>query len=149
MGAGVNIILKTELVNSLNTCFVELGKFEGVKKPLQQKMSNNSIKFGFTPISEQVTSKLLKKLKSTKPNGPSLIPAWPLKDAEVILLPHLTFLITFCFLTSEFPRELKKANVLPLFKKGDPENPLNYRPISLTPVFSKILENARRGRRLS
>ena len=39
-----------------------------------------------------------------------------------------------------FPKSLKKAIVIPLFKKGDTEDPDNYRQISLTPCISKIFE---------
>ena len=37
--------------------------------------------------------------------------------------------------------ELKKAKVVPLPKSTDETNPTNYRPISLLPVLSKLLEN--------
>ena len=39
-----------------------------------------------------------------------------------------------------FPIELKKAHVTPLFKKDDPVDAKNYRPISITCAFSKIFE---------
>ena len=38
------------------------------------------------------------------------------------------------------PDALKIARVAPLFKGGDPSNISNYRPISVLPCFSKILE---------
>ena len=40
-----------------------------------------------------------------------------------------------------FPYELKKANVTPVFKKDNPLEALNYRPISVTNAYSKIFEN--------
>ena len=39
-----------------------------------------------------------------------------------------------------FPDKLKIARVIPLFKAGDPANISNYRPISVLPSFSKMLE---------
>ena len=52
----------------------------------------------------------------------------------------LTFLINQCISNSEFPSDLKIAKVLPLFKKDDPSQITNYRPISLLPAISKIYE---------
>ena len=39
-----------------------------------------------------------------------------------------------------FHEKMKIAKVIPLFKNGDPENITNYRPISVLPCFSKVLE---------
>ena len=39
-----------------------------------------------------------------------------------------------------FPEKLKVAKVIPLFKKGVPTIINNYRPISLLPAISKVLE---------
>jgi hypothetical protein len=39
-----------------------------------------------------------------------------------------------------FPSGLKYALIKPIFKSGDKKNIANYRPISLLPSFSKILE---------
>ena len=39
-----------------------------------------------------------------------------------------------------FPDRLKIAKVTPIFKSGAKDNISNYRPISILPVFSKVLE---------
>ena len=39
-----------------------------------------------------------------------------------------------------FPDRLKIAEVTPIFKSGVKDNVSNYRPISILPVFSKVLE---------
>ena len=39
-----------------------------------------------------------------------------------------------------FPHEWKKVNAIPVHKKGNKQSLKNYRPISLLPICSKILE---------
>ena len=46
----------------------------------------------------------------------------------------------FCFTNGVFPETCKIAKIVPIFKKGERENPLNYRFISILTCFSKILE---------
>ena len=45
-----------------------------------------------------------------------------------------------CLNHGKFPEEWKKANVVPVFKKGDKQCVKNYRPVSLLPICSKIFE---------
>jgi hypothetical protein len=42
----------------------------------------------------------------------------------------------------QFPSEWKSARIVPLLKSGEPEIIDNYRPISILPIASKILERA-------
>ena len=42
--------------------------------------------------------------------------------------------------TGIFPNDLKIAKVLPLFKSGDKSEVSNYRPVSILPQLSKVIE---------
>ena len=79
-------------------------------------------------------------MNTSKPLGPSKIPAWAIKDAKAALAEPLCYLINQFVTERKFPEDLKKKCVTPLFKKGNPEDPHNYRPISVTSALSKIFE---------
>ena len=63
-----------------------------------------------------------------------------LKSAALIIAPSIAKLINYSFSESVFPQRWKTANVFPLFKGGDSENVNNYRPISMLPVLSKVID---------
>ncbi|GAB0189194.1 mitochondrial enolase superfamily member 1 [Grus japonensis] len=42
--------------------------------------------------------------------------------------------------TGEVPEDWRKASVTPVFKKGKKEDPGNYRPVSLTSIPGKVME---------
>ena len=50
------------------------------------------------------------------------------------------FIFNLSLQKGSFPDELKIAKVTPVFKDGDVNELGNYRPISVSPCFSKILE---------
>ena len=45
-----------------------------------------------------------------------------------------------CLNTDLFPLEWKKANLVPVYKKGDKQCLINYRRVSLLPICGKIFE---------
>ena len=63
-----------------------------------------------------------------------------LKSAIQYIAEPLCNIFNWSFTTGIFPAELKPAIVTPIFKNGDPHTINNYRPISILPAFSKILE---------
>jgi len=52
----------------------------------------------------------------------------------------LFYIFSKCIENSVFPDNLKVAKVTPIFKAGDSTKVGNYRPVSVLPIFSKILE---------
>ncbi|XP_044745213.1 uncharacterized protein LOC123307075 [Coccinella septempunctata] len=54
-----------------------------------------------------------------------------------------------CLEQGVFPEPLKFARIIPVHKSGNEDECTNYRPISILPTFSKILEEILKGRLLS
>ena len=65
-----------------------------------------------------------------------------LKLARPAIVDSLTYIINLSLSTGTFPSAWKEAKVIPLHKGGDLDNTNNYRPISILPVVSKIIERA-------
>uniref|UniRef100_A0ABM0MXH9 RNA-directed DNA polymerase from mobile element jockey-like n=1 Tax=Saccoglossus kowalevskii TaxID=10224 RepID=A0ABM0MXH9_SACKO len=59
--------------------------------------------------------------------------------AEYISKP-LSHIINLSFSSGSFPNALKIAKVTPIFKKGTPFDPGNFRPVSVLPQLSKLFE---------
>ena len=53
----------------------------------------------------------------------------------------LMHIFNFFFKNGVFPNSMKLAKVIPIYQKGKKNDMSNYRPISLLPQLSKILEN--------
>ena len=56
------------------------------------------------------------------------------------LAPILGKLFRLSYSLGHYPSSWKHAHVFPVPKKGDKSEPLNYRPIALTSILSKIME---------
>ena len=82
----------------------------------------------------------LKALDVNKATGPDEISPRLLNMAGETIVPSLTKLINLSLTSCKVPDSWKKANVTPIHKKGDKDKVNNYRPISLLPTVSKILE---------
>ena len=98
--------------------------------------------FFLSPTMPEEIEKIIDKLNPSKSTGPNGIPVFILKLFKGFFAYWLSKLINLCFETGEFPLMLKLAKVIPLHKKESVFNFLNYRPISLLSVFSKIYEKA-------
>ncbi|CAB3981599.1 Hypothetical predicted protein [Paramuricea clavata] len=83
---------------------------------------------------------VLKSLDVSKATGSDEIPARLLRETAEVITPSLCHLFNKSLSTGSIPREWKLANIVPVYKKGEREYTENYRPISLLPITSKVLE---------
>ena len=134
-----------KIANLFNYRFSTHGKFQGSQHPLQiSGICNPKQKtINFPYVTEGDCHDAIRALGRKKPIGPSKNPARAIKDSSSVIVPHLNFLVNYCIKLSCFPNELKQAHVVPLYIRDDPEEPNNYRRISITPCLSKIIENLR------
>jgi len=91
-------------------------------------------------ISSSGILKLLNKLNINKATGPNHIGARILKETSFTIAPILRIIFQHSLDAGIIPEDWKVANIVPVHKKSDHSNPVNYRPISLTCITSKIFE---------
>ena len=77
-------------------------------------------------------------LNPKKSSTSGTIPATILKETIDVHLQHLTNAINHTLETIVFPDKLKQSEVIPVYKKLDPLEKENYRPVSLLPHVSKV-----------
>ncbi|XP_075449257.1 uncharacterized protein LOC142490726 [Ascaphus truei] len=96
----------------------------------------------FSTVSEEDVSLLISSSPSTTCSLDP-IPSHLLKPLGPTIIPTLTHIFNSSLYSGTFPSSFKHATVIPLLKnsKLDPTCPSNYRPVSLLPFASKLLES--------
>ena len=102
--------------------------------------SKTLIHFEFTDEDENTVIDVLRQLPLKSSFGFDGISSHILHNIELYLVKPLALLAKQTLNFGIFPDKLKIAKVIPIFKKGDSTQFTNYRPISLLPVISKVLE---------
>lgn len=97
------------------------------------------------PVDTETIILTIKSLNETSSVGSDDIPLRFIKDSLYATASYLTCIINTSIVTGIFPSSWKHAIVVPLFKSGDTNDLNNYRPISLLPILSKILEKVVAG----
>ena len=130
--------LANNLVKKLQTPPNKYGKtaVNNYYKKLNLKGKN----FSFAPVAPATILKLLKQLNPAKSAGIDNLTGKFLKEGAPVLASPITDLVNLSISLSLFPDDCKIAKLKPLYKKEAKTKPKNYRPISLLPLLSKIIE---------
>ncbi|GAB0189207.1 mitochondrial enolase superfamily member 1 [Grus japonensis] len=91
-------------------------------------------------VEEDQVREHLGKLDIHKSMGPDGMHPRVLTELADVIARLLSIIFERSWRTGEVPEDWRKANVTPVFKKGKKEDPGNYRPVSLTSIPGKMME---------
>ena len=144
---GSMITDKVNIANKFNVFFTNIGdkiakgiNYDGNKTYGHYLNKDIHSSFTFMNIDEDAINKIIYNLPPKSSSGCDGISTKLLKVIAPVIIKPLTLLINQVLNTGTFPDKLKIAKVIPIFKKGDPSLFENYRPISLLPAISKVVE---------
>lgn len=108
--------------------------------PLPPVISHTNSKLLNVRFRASQVQRELKRLVANKATGPDCIPARVLKQCASSLASPLARLFTLSFREGVVPQQWKQATVVPVHKRSSKSTVSNYRPISLLPIISKVME---------
>ena len=135
-----------EIAEAFNSFFTSIGpelasKINCNKKHFTDYLSKpNKNTMCFIPTDQHEIFEIVKSLKSKKSTGHDGISTKLLKQIILNIASPLEYIFNLSLSTGCCPDLLKLAKVIPIHKKEDPRQVTNYRPISLLPCISKVLE---------
>ncbi|MCG7879038.1 MAG: reverse transcriptase family protein [Candidatus Thiodiazotropha endolucinida] len=138
-----------EIVNEFNKFFVSIASH--LKEPIQasnfdrlETFCSNKVPedtfFTIPEISIEKITKFLTNIDTTKATGCDFIGPRLLKMSAPFIADSIAYICNQSITKSQFPDAWKEAKVTPLQKSGPKDDINNYRPISILPVISKVLE---------
>ena len=127
---------KSEVLNNFfSSVFVSEGD-----DPLPDFQASFQTELTNITISDNDMLNILNKLNVSKSPGPDSIHPRLIKELSCELAHPLCLLFNKTMREGIIPDSWKDAEVKPLFKKGNKDNPGNYRPVSLTSILCKVFE---------
>ena len=137
---GKYVTIDQDIANHMNTYFCEIGE------KLQGAIPNSGYGYNrYLPIRVETPTNIneilneIKKLYPRKSCGPDGIGAKVIKLCPMIFAEKLCLLYNEATEIGNYPMALKVAKVIALFKKGDKNQPNNYRSISLLSILFSLM----------
>ena len=142
----IEVTNKKEIANGFNSFFANIGT------PISDAVPESTIAFTdylthscqtnffMHPTDEHEIINVTKNLKSSTSEGFDNISMKIIKTTMHEVAMPLAHIFNQSFITGTVPDNMKIAKIVPIFKSGNKKMLNNYRPISILPTFSKLLE---------
>ena len=118
---------------------IEKNNFDDLRELIRLKIPDNVV-FELPEIDDSFVFKYLSTLDVSKATGLDGIGPKLLKLSSGIITKSITNIMNKCIINGKFPNSWKQAKVNHLFKGGAHADINNYRPISIIPTLSKLIE---------
>ena len=100
------------------------------KKDHFSNLSNRILSSVFLDIPSMTEiNNAISSINNNKSYDHGQIPPYFLRTASLVVTPFLHVFVQFSFTNDIFPENCAIARLFPIFKKGDCQSPINYRPI--------------------
>ena len=143
LGNATNVVL----ANDFNNHFASIGEnlSEKINQPqgtsFKQYLTGNYMdSFYLKPTNRDEIFNIIMAMKNSNSAGQDEISSKILKSIANEIVEPLAHCINLSLLTGIVPRNAKIAKIIPIYKSGDKNEKNNYRPISILPTISKVLE---------
>ena len=127
-----------DVANAINSAFLDQMKSFLPLNAIPPFKANSVV----VTISEVDVLTAIRKLNPCKAAGPDGIPSWVFREYADFIAQPVTFILNCSFAEQQLPPSWKLADVVPI-PKQKPVEVINkhLRPISLTPIISKLAED--------
>ena len=142
---GKVFVQKEDIAEQMNNHFCSLGSklsscIPDTASQPEDFLGRTDLNFCFRPVNVEYILNLISNLKPSVSCGLDNISSRLLKFCSPYISDSICDIINHVLETGIFPDDWKKAKVHPIFKSDERNIPSNYRPISILPAISKIIE---------